>query len=152
MSHSSPPGRRGFTLGEFLWAVLLLGAMVWVILGTKGREMDQTRIQQARDTLVHLAAMLEMESADRAPSTWPFPLLGPGTPPAGLEPAPQARIKDLFPELWVPPDPWGHAFLLRRYPTPQGVRAALACAGPEGRFPEPGDENSLQVSFPFRKN
>jgi len=124
--------------------------MVWVILGTKAHEMDQTRIQQAHDTLVHLAAMLEMESADRATSHWPFPMLGPGTPPAGLDPVPQARIHDLFPDLWIPPDPWGRAFLLRRLPTRQGVRAALASAGPEGRLPEPGDENGLQVSFPFR--
>ncbi len=152
LSHSSPPGRRGFTRAELLWAILLLGAMVWVILGTKAREMDQTRIQQARDTLIHLAAMLEMESPTRAPSGWPSPLLGPGTLPAGLAPGPRGRIHDIFPGLWVPPDPWGHALVLRRFSTPDGVRAELASAGPEGRLPEPGDENGLQVSFPYRRD
>lgn len=112
-SASARARRRGLTLFELLWLVLLGALMTWAILGSVENELADTRASLARDTLEYLSGMLSLGLEDRYPAPEALPLAGPGELPEGLSRAPRGSLADYLPEdAYLPEDPWGRAYVL----------------------------------------
>jgi len=135
-----PPG-AGLTLAEALWLVLLAGAIVAVILGTLSRDRQRAAELRARDAMGYLERVLGLELPPDP--GLPLPLAGPGEPPAGLPATPGRLAEHLPPEVFLPVDPWGRAYVLLRRQREGRSWRVLACGGPEGRLGDAAWERPL---------
>ncbi len=110
-----------------------------LILGTLRHDLSQAKVRRASDVLDYLTAQVHhaMQTADE--SQWPATLVGPGEVPREL-PLETSGLADLLaPTVFLPTDPWGHAYVISRQDTMKRPTWLVRSAGPRNQLPTAQD-------------
>ncbi|HEX9793169.1 MAG TPA: hypothetical protein VGC54_04220 [Planctomycetota bacterium] len=154
--HRIQRSRAGLTITEGAWAMLFAAGILAVILGTLASETSRGRARRTRDGLQYLARLLDREFETVDARNLPYPLVGPGWLPAGLEPGEVALLRDWLPDdAFLPTDGWGQAYVLRLEESAAVLAPVLFSAAGEADLPAfldpaeaPDRREDLRLSWP----
>jgi general secretion pathway protein G len=127
------PARRGFTLLELMFVLIILAALTYMVVPRFSGRVRKARITSARmDVSLNIPAALDMYELDNGV----FPNTEQGLGALIDEPATQP-----VPPNWdgpyvrrpvLPRDPWGNPYVYRCPPSERGVDYDLLSVGPDG--------------------
>lgn len=127
--------RRGMTLVELLWIVLLLAGTTWMVFRTRDDGLHDARVIKARDDLEFLAGAIRLAMEEDDPGAWNYPLAGKGQIAPDFS-GTTSPLSSLLPEhVPVEADPWGWAYLVLKLEDKGVAYAVVVCAGPYGVLP-----------------
>lgn len=138
------PRTAGLGRTETLWLLALGVAVVFAILGSLNADRGGRDLRETQDELRYLAGQISFALSVDANQgeDWPDALHSEGELPVGLEGS-QALSSVLPAHVFLPDDPYGRAYTLRRI----GTRAwVLAAADPEGKLFDLQQEAELQAA------
>ena len=133
--------RSGLTSAELVWTVGLLIAVTALILGTTQHDLKQAKLRRATNALDYLVGAIHFEMKHLPVGSLPTVLLGPGLPPHPLSEAEQRLSQFLPKDCFLPEEPWGKAYVLRKVDGKN--RWQVLCAGPDGKLATPNASDAL---------
>jgi hypothetical protein len=141
----SKPQQHGLSRAEWLWIVGLGLGITLLILGTLRHDLTQAKVRRASDVLDYLTAQVHqaMQTADE--NQWPTTLVGPGEVPSEL-PLEMPLLADLLADtVFLPTDPWGHAYVISRQDAMKRPTWLVRSAGPHNQLPAAKDVGQALV-------